>query len=141
MYLKYNSALGPPYQILIDTNFINFSIQNKLDVFKSMMDCLLAKCSLRVQVYASFSCCVFRHSHHHGLCACGVGEAGCQVQGCAKVSCPNLARICSLSALRCRIAKDPRFERLPCQHKGTYADDCLVRRVTMVRSCCMPCSC
>ncbi|CAE6053182.1 unnamed protein product [Arabidopsis arenosa] len=29
-----------------------------------------------------------------------------------------------------RIAKDPRFERLPCVHKGTYADDCLVDRVT-----------
>lgn len=29
-----------------------------------------------------------------------------------------------------RIAKDPRFERLPCMHKGTYADDCLVQRVT-----------
>lgn len=29
-----------------------------------------------------------------------------------------------------RIAKDPRFERLPCSHKGTYADDCLVQRVT-----------
>ena len=32
-----------------------------------------------------------------------------------------------------RIAKDPRFTRLPCLHKGTYADDCLVRRVTMHR--------
>jgi U3 small nucleolar RNA-associated protein 24 len=30
----------------------------------------------------------------------------------------------------CRIAKDPRFERLPCDHKGTYADDCIVKRVT-----------
>ncbi|KAG1330361.1 putative rRNA-processing protein FCF1 [Cocos nucifera] len=29
-----------------------------------------------------------------------------------------------------RIAKDPRFERLPCTHKGTYADDCIVERVT-----------
>ncbi|RRT61429.1 hypothetical protein B296_00024798 [Ensete ventricosum] len=29
-----------------------------------------------------------------------------------------------------RIAKDPRFERLPCTHKGTYADDCIVDRVT-----------
>ncbi|KAK4349895.1 hypothetical protein RND71_029208 [Anisodus tanguticus] len=28
------------------------------------------------------------------------------------------------------IAKDPRFERLPCIHKGTYADDCIVERVT-----------
>ena len=31
-----------------------------------------------------------------------------------------------------RIAKDPRFQRLPCMHKGTYADDCLVNRVTEV---------
>lgn len=31
-----------------------------------------------------------------------------------------------------RVAKDPRFERLPCTHKGTYADDCLVQRVQMV---------
>ena len=29
-----------------------------------------------------------------------------------------------------QIVKDPRFERLPCLHKGTYADDCLVERVT-----------
>lgn len=34
--------------------------------------------------------------------------------------------------LSTRIAKDPRFERLPCTHKGTYADDCLVERVTQV---------
>lgn len=29
-----------------------------------------------------------------------------------------------------RIAKDPCFERVPCVHKGTYADDCIVERVT-----------
>lgn len=29
-----------------------------------------------------------------------------------------------------RVARDPRFERLPCSHQGTYADDCLVQRVT-----------
>jgi len=29
-----------------------------------------------------------------------------------------------------RIAKDSRFERLPCLHKGTYADDCITQRVT-----------
>ncbi|ELU36009.1 Fcf1 domain-containing protein [Rhizoctonia solani AG-1 IA] len=29
-----------------------------------------------------------------------------------------------------RVARDPRFERLPCSHEGTYADDCLVQRVT-----------
>ena len=32
-----------------------------------------------------------------------------------------------------RIAKDPRFVRLRCEHAGTYADDCLVRRVTQAR--------
>ncbi|XP_045673301.1 rRNA-processing protein FCF1 homolog [Phyllostomus hastatus] len=29
-----------------------------------------------------------------------------------------------------RITKDPRFERFPCTHKGTYADDCLAQRET-----------
>lgn len=31
--------------------------------------------------------------------------------------------------LALRIAKDERFERLKCDHAGTYADDCLVDRV------------
>ena len=29
LFFKYNSQLGPPYQVLVDTNFINFSIKNK----------------------------------------------------------------------------------------------------------------
>lgn len=29
-----------------------------------------------------------------------------------------------------KIVKDPRFQRITCMHKGTYADDCLVNRVT-----------
>ena len=32
-----------------------------------------------------------------------------------------------------RVARDPRFERLPCAHTGTYADDCLVQRITAHR--------
>jgi U3 small nucleolar RNA-associated protein 24 len=32
-----------------------------------------------------------------------------------------------------KIAKDPRLERLPCAHKGTYADDCLCDRVRQHR--------
>ena len=44
MFFQYNSELGPPYHVLVDTNFINFSIKNKLEMYKSMMDCLLAKC-------------------------------------------------------------------------------------------------
>jgi U3 small nucleolar RNA-associated protein 24 len=44
LYFSYNKSLGPPYQILIDTNFINLSIQHKIDIFEGMMNCLLAKC-------------------------------------------------------------------------------------------------
>src|SRR5277367_5708594 len=35
--------------------------------------------------------------------------------------------------LGCRIAKDKRFVRLACIHKGTYADDCIVARVMQHR--------
>ena len=45
MFFKYNTNLGPPFHIIVDTNFINFAIKNKLDVVRSMMDCLLAKCT------------------------------------------------------------------------------------------------
>ena len=44
MFFRYNTALGPPYHVLLDTNFINFSIQNKLEIIQSMMDCLYSKC-------------------------------------------------------------------------------------------------
>ena len=30
LFFKYNTQLGPPYQVLVDTNFINFSIKNKV---------------------------------------------------------------------------------------------------------------
>eukprot|EP01059_Diplonema_ambulator_P022581 TRINITY_DN37904_c0_g1_i1.p1 TRINITY_DN37904_c0_g1~~TRINITY_DN37904_c0_g1_i1.p1 ORF type:complete len:201 (+),score=45.21 TRINITY_DN37904_c0_g1_i1:52-654(+) len=43
MYLRHNMALGPPYRVLVDTNFINFSMQNKIDIIKGCMDCLYAK--------------------------------------------------------------------------------------------------
>lgn len=44
LFFQYNTQLGPPYHILIDTNFVNFSIKNKLDIIQNMMDCLYAKC-------------------------------------------------------------------------------------------------
>ena len=39
-----------------------------------------------------------------------------------------------------RIAKDARFERLPCMHKGTYADDCIIQRITQ-HKCYMVATC
>ena len=38
LFGKYNATLKPPYNVLIDTNFINFSIKNKIDLMKGMMD-------------------------------------------------------------------------------------------------------
>ena len=34
--------------------------------------------------------------------------------------------------LALHLAKDPRIKRLKCLHAGTYADDCIVQRVTEV---------
>lgn len=44
LFFQYNEAIKPPYQVLVDTNFINFSIQKKLDLVKGMMDALYARC-------------------------------------------------------------------------------------------------
>ncbi|EHB18047.1 rRNA-processing protein FCF1-like protein [Heterocephalus glaber] len=44
LFFQYNTQLGPPYHILVDTNFINFSIKAKLDLVQSMMGCPYAKC-------------------------------------------------------------------------------------------------
>ncbi|KAG5342606.1 hypothetical protein C0989_012111 [Termitomyces sp. Mn162] len=43
LFFAHNTALVPPYRVLIDTNFINFSLQNKLELISGMMDCLFAK--------------------------------------------------------------------------------------------------
>ena len=91
--------LGPPYHILIDTNFINFSIQYKLDIFSSMMDCLLAK---------AIPC----------VTDCVIAE---------------LEKMGHRYRLALKLTKDPRFKRLSCTHKGTYADDCLIDKVKACR--------
>ncbi|CAH8266138.1 unnamed protein product [Arabidopsis lyrata] len=96
LFFSYNSTLVPPYRVLVDTNFINFSIQNKIDLEKGMRDCLYANCT---------PC----------ITDCVMAE---------------LEKLGQKYRVALRIAKDPRFERLPCVHKGTYADDCLVDRVT-----------
>ena len=92
LYFSYNTAIVPPYQILIDTNFINLSIQKKIDIFNGMMNCLLAKC---IPIITD---CVLSELEKFG----------------------------TKYRLALRIIKDPRFKRFICDHKGTYADDCLV---------------
>jgi hypothetical protein len=43
LFFSHNTALGPPYRVLVDTNFINFSLQNKIELVQGMMDCLYAE--------------------------------------------------------------------------------------------------
>lgn len=96
LFFQYNTQLGPPYHILVDTNFIHFSIKNKLDVIKNMMDCLYAKCVPYIT-------------------DCVMAE---------------LEKMGQKYKMALKIVKDPRFQRITCLHKGTYADDCIVNRVT-----------
>lgn len=95
MFFKYNTQLGPPYQVLVDTNFINFSIKNKIDLVKGMLDCLYAECT-----------------------PC--------ITDCVQA---ELEKLGQKYRVALKISKDPRIERIPCTHKGTYADDCLCDRV------------
>jgi len=99
MFLRHNEALAPPYRVLVDTNFINLSLENRVDLIRGMMDCLYAKCIPCVS-------------------DCVIAE---------------LEKLGPKYRLALRVARDPQFERLPCSHKGTYADDCLVQRVTTHR--------
>lgn len=96
LFFQYNTQLGPPYHILVDTNFVHFSIKNKLDIIKNMMDCLYAKCIPYIT-------------------DCVMAE---------------LELLGQKYKMALKIVKDPRFQRITCMHKGTYADDCLVNRVT-----------
>lgn len=95
LFFAYNQSLGPPYQIILDTNFINFSIKNKLDIKQGLMDCLLAKTTPYVT-------------------ECIVAE---------------LEKLGAKYRVALQIVKNS-FEVLPCTHKGTYADDCIVDRIS-----------
>jgi U3 small nucleolar RNA-associated protein 24 len=99
LFFQYNTQLGPPYHVLVDTNFINFSIRNKMDIVRSMMDCLLAKC---------IPC----------VTDCVMGE---------------LEKLGSKYKIALQLAKDPRFERIPCNCKGCYADDCIINKAKQWR--------
>ncbi|KAJ5219777.1 hypothetical protein N7468_008981 [Penicillium chermesinum] len=99
LFFQYNTALTPPYSVLVDTNFISHTIQHKLDIIPTMMDCLYAKC---IPVITD----------------CVLAE---------------LEKLGPKYRLALRVAKDPRFQRIKCDHKGTYADDCLVDRLVKHR--------
>ncbi|KAL8983847.1 MAG: hypothetical protein Q9177_004863 [Variospora cf. flavescens] len=95
LFFQYNTALVPPYSVLVDTNFLSHTVQHKLELLSTMMDCLYAKC---IPIITS----------------CVMAE---------------LEKLGPKYRIALRIARDERWERLKCDHKGVYADDCLVDRV------------
>jgi U3 small nucleolar RNA-associated protein 24 len=40
MFFQYNTSLVPPYNVLVDTNFLSHTVQRKLPLLETMMDCL-----------------------------------------------------------------------------------------------------
>ena len=43
MFFMANEALGPPYRVLIDTNFLSHTVRGKLELQESLMNLLYAK--------------------------------------------------------------------------------------------------
>jgi rRNA-processing protein FCF1 len=95
-----NKRDRPPYNVLVDTNFLSHTVQRKLPLLESMMDCLYAKCNPIIT-------------------------------SCVMAELEKLPA--SKFRLALRVARDERWQRVECDHKGVYADDCLVDRVSKSR--------
>ena len=70
-------------------------------------------------------------SHHHILCV-SANHPGKRIW----LTFPRMAELEKLGPkyrLALRVARDERWTRLQCDHKGVYADDCIVDRVTKDR--------
>ncbi|KAM0690564.1 hypothetical protein Q7P36_009332 [Cladosporium allicinum] len=99
MFFQHNTALQPPYSILVDTNFLSHTVHHKLPLMSTMMDTLYASCTPIIT-------------------DCVMAE---------------LEKLGPKYRIALQIARDEKFERLKCDHKGTYADDCIVDRVVKQR--------
>jgi hypothetical protein len=97
-----------------------------------MMDCLYAKCEPFVfSVYCVLTMVGGRYSLRYRLCYGRAGKTGASISCSPSVSgrASYFAAVLTVHYVG-SVARDPRFERLSCSHTGTYADDCLVQRVT-----------
>jgi len=99
MFFTYNTSLTPPYQVLVDTNFLSHTVRAKLDLLPGLMDALFATAEPIIT-------------------SCVMAE---------------LEKLGPKYRLALQIARDERWRRLECDHKGVYADDCLVDRVVKSR--------
>ncbi|KAI1339001.1 Fcf1-domain-containing protein [Xylariaceae sp. FL0016] len=99
LFFQHNEALVPPYSVLVDTNFLSHTVQRKLPLLESLMDCLMAKCTPIIT-------------------SCVMAE---------------LEKLGPKYRIALKIARDERWQRMQCDHSGTYADDCIVDRVMKSR--------
>ncbi|KAM0686552.1 hypothetical protein COBT_002224 [Conglomerata obtusa] len=99
LFFAINHSLIPPYNVLLDTSFINHSIKRKLDITYELIRCLTAGVKLHVT-------------------------------DCVIAELEKLGRVFRVALA---IVKAPGVIRLRCDHRGTYADDCIVERVTLHR--------
>lgn len=96
------------------------------------MDCLYAKCACSKGPFSSV------HTFLAGIpCVTDCVIAELEKLGQRYRLALRCVGICAFLPNRAHpspsVARDTRFERLPCSHTGTYADDCLVQRVTTNR--------
>ncbi|KAK3391988.1 Fcf1-domain-containing protein [Sordaria brevicollis] len=95
MFFEHNEALVPPYNVLVDTNFLSRTVGAKLPLMETAMDCLFASVNIIIT-------------------SCVMAE---------------LEKLGPKYRVALMIARDERWTRLTCDHKGTYADDCIVERI------------
>lgn len=95
MFFQHNEALVPPYNVLVDTNFLSRTVGAKLPLMETAMDCLFASVNIIIT-------------------SCVMAE---------------LEKLGPKYRVALMIARDERWTRLTCDHKGTYADDCIVERI------------
>ncbi|ORD94870.1 FCF1 [Enterospora canceri] len=96
-YTLVDNLHRPPYQVILDTNFINDCIRKKIEPVDVLMEALNAN----VDIYITE--CVF-------------GE---------------LEKLGRVFRIALNMIKRINHTRLICDHKGTYADNCLLNRVRM----------
>lgn len=93
------STIRPPYQVILDTNFINDCVRKKL-----VLEDVLSEC-----VEASVQLCITE---------------------CVYAELEKLGRVYRLAL---NMIKKMNTTTLKCQHRGTYADDCILQRVKEFR--------
>ncbi|KAI5186755.1 U3 small nucleolar RNA-associated protein 24 [Nematocida homosporus] len=47
-YFEINHNLSPPYNVILDTNFVNMSLRRKLDIEKELISCLFSRVNMFV---------------------------------------------------------------------------------------------